>query len=735
MPQIPPASQNPQDENGLNFGYIFGTLWDHKTLIIALTTITTLISIAYAMIATPVYRSDAVVQVETKSGGLGGSNLSEMLGEQKPESNAHIEILGTRMILGKAAEQVGLTTLIKPTPLPIVGLAQVRYGIDRPGFARGWASIWSDEHLNISRFKASQNWIGVPLTLRSLGEGRYELLTPRGESLGKGSQDEPFESDESRQDRWIELNVNRLTAPAGAEYTLIKRSELAATKDLQGRFDVTQRGKETGVLELSLTGTDRQQLLDSLNAVAQVYLTQNIERQAAEAEKSLAFLDEQVPQVRESLSEAENRLNRYRATQDSVDLSFETESALSSLVELEKKRNELELVESEMARRFTPSHPQYQTLLEKKEQLQREKEQLESRVDNLPETQQEILRLTRDVEVTQEIYVQLLNRMQELRIAKAGTVGNVRILDDAVIDGMIAPRRSLILAVGLFSGLLLSVCIILFKLIFNRGVEAPAQLEAVGLPVYATVPLSEEQSKLVTQIKRRRNQQEGAINDLLAVRNPTDLSVEALRGLRTSLHFAMMDTADNRLMITGPAPAVGKSFISVNLAAVCAQAGQKVLVIDGDMRKGYLHSALQGSSENGLSELLAGRIDLDTAINKSKVEGLDYIARGAAPPNPSELLMQRRLTQLLDAVSERYDLVIIDTPPILAVTDAAIIGKQVGTSLLVTRFAVNPVREIEAAMQRLESSGVVLKGAILNAMERKAATSYGYYGYYNYSYK
>ncbi|QEA40082.1 polysaccharide biosynthesis tyrosine autokinase [Pistricoccus aurantiacus] len=735
MPQTPPASQNPQDENGLNFGYIFGALWDHKALIIALTTITTLISIAYAMIATPVYRSDAVVQVETKSGGLGGSNLSEMLGEQKPESNAHIEILGTRMILGKAAEQVGLTTLIRPTPLPVVGLAQVRYGIDRPRFARGWSSIWSGEYLNISRFKTSQNWIGVPLTLRSLGEGRYELLTPRGESLGKGSQDEPFKSDGSRQDRWIELNVNRLTAPAGAEYTLIKRSELAATKDLQGRFEVTQRGKETGVLELSLTGTDPQQLLDSLNAVAQVYLTQNIERQAAEAEKSLAFLDEQVPQVRESLSEAENRLNRYRANQDSVDLSFETESALSSLVELEKQLNELELVESEMARRFTPSHPQYQTLLEKKEQLQREKEQLESRVGNLPETQQEILRLTRDVEVTQEIYVQLLNRMQELRIAKAGTVGNVRILDDAVIDGMIAPRRSLILAVGLFSGLLLSVCIVLLKLVFNRGVEAPAQLEAIGLPVYATVPLSDEQSKLVTQVKRRRGQQEGAINDLLAVRNPTDLSVEALRGLRTSLHFAMMDATDNRLMITGPAPTVGKSFVSVNLAAVCAQAGQKVLVIDGDMRKGHLHSAFQSGSENGLSELLAGQLELDAAITPSQVAGLDYIPRGTAPPNPSELLMQRRFTQLLDAVSARYDLVIIDTPPILAVTDAAIIGKQVSTALLVTRFAVNPVREVEAAMQRLESSGVVLKGAILNAMERKAATSYGYYGYYNYSYK
>ncbi len=185
----------------------------------------------------------------------------------------------------------------------------------------------------------------------------------------------------------------------------------------------------------------------------------------------------------------------------------------------------------------------------------------------------------------------------------------------------------------------------------------------------------------------------------------------------------------------GSSPAVGKSFISANLAAVCAQAGQKVLVIDGDLRKGHIHHAFHGDSEGGLSELLAGQLTLQDALRGTVVEGLDYIARGVSPPNPSELLMQASFTRLMADVSSRYDLVIIDTPPVLAVTDAAIVGKQVGTSLLVARFGMNPPREIELAVQRLESSGVTLKGAILNAMERTAATSYGYYSHYNYSYK
>lgn len=167
-----------------------------------------------------------------------------------------------------------------------------------------------------------------------------------------------------------------------------------------------------------------------------------------------------------------------------------------------------------------------------------------------------------------------------------------------------------------------------------------------------------------------------------------------------------------------------------------AQAGQRVLLIDADMRKGYLNKLFKLPAENGLSELLATRITSKDAIHQTEVEGLQVVPRGQIPPNPSELLMHANFTSFLDNVKDEYDIVIVDTPPILAVTDAAIVGRQVGMSLIVTRFAVNAAREIEVAMRRFEQNDIQLKGAIFNAVEKKAsAYGYGNYGYYNYEYK
>jgi tyrosine-protein kinase Etk/Wzc len=150
----------------------------------------------------------------------------------------------------------------------------------------------------------------------------------------------------------------------------------------------------------------------------------------------------------------------------------------------------------------------------------------------------------------------------------------------------------------------------------------------------------------------------------------------------------------------------------------------------------YLNKLFKLPAENGLSELLATRITSSDAIYKTEVEGLDIVPRGQIPPNPSELLMHANFTSFLDNVKDEYDIVIVDTPPILAVTDAAIVGRQVGMSLIVTRFAVNATREIEIAMRRFEQNDIQLKGAIFNAVEKKAsAYGYGNYGYYNYEYK
>ncbi|MDN3552587.1 polysaccharide biosynthesis tyrosine autokinase [Halomonas almeriensis] len=722
------TSSSPADDE-IDLGRLFGLLLDHKWWIIGITALFAIAGVAYALLETPVYRADALVQVEKKAGMSNPlEDVKSILGEQ-PSSDTEVGILRSRMVLGRAVDQQQLTLQVTPHRLPIVGDFLVRHGMQRPAFAE--ASVWADEYINVSQFQVSQAYIGQPFALTALEDGRYQL-SQDGQVLGEGQVGE----DASFLDGQVKLRVAELEAGEGATFTLRQASRLAVIHDLRGRFSVSQQGKDSGLLDLSLRDTDQQHAKQVLDALSEVYLTQNIQRQAAEAEKSLEFLEQQAPQVREQLRNAENKLNSYRTQRDSVDLSLETQSILERIVDLEKQLNELSFKESEVSRRFTKSHPTYQALLEKKQQLQNDRDQLEEKVSDLPETQQQVLRMRRDVQVNQEVYVQLLNKIQEMKIARASTVGNVRILDEAAVQSApVEPKKPLIVVLATLLGGMLSVGLVLLRGFLRRGVESPEQVENAGIPVYATVPLSDEQNKLVKRVKHRKDRSGHTIStDILAERAPADTAIEAVRGLRTSLHFAMLESANNVLAITGPSPGIGKSFITVNLAAVCAQAEQKVLVVDADMRKGHVHHAFGGRSEGGLSELLTGKASLDEVRRTSKVAGLDYIARGSAPPNPSELLMQERFTQFLAEVRQQYDLVVIDTPPILAVTDAAVIGKQCGTTLMVARFQVNPVKELEIAKRRLESTGVPVKGVILNAMEHKAATSYGY-GYYSYSYR
>lgn len=361
-----------------------------------------------------------------------------------------------------------------------------------------------------------------------------------------------------------------------------------------------------------------------------------------------------------------------------------------------------------------------------------------------------MLRYARDVEVNQEIYLALLNRMQELNVLKAGTVGNVRILDQAASKPeAVAPKRALIVVVSIILGGIAAVGFVLVRSALHKGIERAEQLEEEGINVYASVPLSEVQEQMnekLARLARRSRGGESLTAPLLAKDDPTDLAIEALRGLRTSLHFAMLEARNNVIMISGPSPGVGKSFVTANLAAVLAQSGQKVLMIDGDIRRGYLHNMMNSKNDYGLSDLLAARdqgnkkigiVNYQDIIVPSPIENMQFMPRGTAAPNPSELLMHPRMTELLEAASNDFDYVLIDTPPVLAVTDASIVGRYAGTTLLVARFGMTPTKEMVQTVKRFNQNGVEVKGVILNSVERKASAYYGYgYGYhYGYSYK
>ncbi|MFP1721976.1 tyrosine-protein kinase Wzc [Lonsdalea quercina] len=704
----------------VDLGRLLGTMLDNRWLIISVTTIFTVLGILYVLMATPIYRADALIQVEQDAGDSLLKDVSSMLPDAKPQSAAEIELIKSRMVIGKTVQDLSLDTEVEQKYFPGIGKGVARIINQKPG------------NIAISRLQVPGILMNKMLTLEVLAGGRYRLTDSDGrvDMTGKVGQ---LES----RDR-ISILVSDIEAPEGTEFNVRKLDELTAINKTLNAMSVADKGKDTGVLSLTLEGVNPEKTQKILDSIANNYLQQNVERKSAEAAKSLEFLKGQLPIVRTSLDEAENKLNLFRQQNDSVDLSLEAKSVLDTIVGVESQLNELTFKEAEISKLYTKEHPAYRALMEKRKTLEDERDKLNKRVNSMPKTQQEILRLTRDVNVGQEVYVQLMNKQQELSINKASTVGNVRIIDSAMVEmSPVKPKKALMVLLSVILGSMVSVAFVVLKTVLHKGIENPEQLEALGVNVYASVPLSEWQQKKDREMAVRHKRGSPTVPALLAMGNPTDLAIEAIRSLRTSLHFAMMEAKNNVLMISGASPGIGKSFISANLGAVIAQSGQRVLVVDCDMRKGYAHQLMGTSGDKGLSDILSGQLAAETTVRQTAQENLSFIPRGQIPPNPSELLMHNNFSRFLGWASENFDIVLLDTPPILAVTDAAIISRQVGTSLLVARFLVNTPKEIEVSIRRFEQNGAEIKGVILNAVVKRAASYYGdgSYHYYAYEYK
>lgn len=699
----------------IDVGRLIGTVVEARWWVLGITGLFAVAAIVYCLFATPIYSADALVQIEQNTGNSLVQDIGSALANKPPASEAEIQLIQSRLVLGKTVNDLNLDIAVTKNTFPV--------------FGAGWDRLMGrqDDTVKVTTFTLPKEMKDQVFTLKVLGPKQYSLTSDGGFSA-HGEVGQPLSKD------GVTMVVSAIQAANDSEFTVTKFSTLGMINNLQNNLSVTENGKDTGVLSLTYTGEDRDQIRDILNSITRNYLQQNVERKSEEAAKSLEFLNKQLPEVRAKLDVAENKLNTYRQQQDSVDLPLEAKSVLDSMVNIDAQLNELTFKEAEISKLYTKAHPAYRTLLEKRKALEDEKAKLNTRVTAMPKTQQEIVRLTRDVESGQQVYMQLLNKQQELRITEASTVGDVRIVDAAITQpGVLKPKKALIILGSVILGLILSVVVVLLRSLFNRGIESPQSLEEQGISVYASIPLSEWQKardtvKTVKGSKRYKQRQ------LLAVGNPADLAIEAVRSLRTSLHFAMMQAPNNVLMMTGVSPSIGKTFVCANLAAVISQTNKRVLMIDCDMRKGYTHELLGTDNVNGLSDILVGKGSIENCAKKTSIANFDLVPRGQIPPNPSELLMSERFTQLLDWASKHYDLVLIDTPPILAVTDAAIVGRHAGTTLMVARYAVNTVKEVQTSLSRFEQNGIQVKGVILNSIFRRA-TGYQDYGYYEYEYK
>ncbi|TMN76653.1 MULTISPECIES: polysaccharide biosynthesis tyrosine autokinase [unclassified Pseudoalteromonas] len=714
---------------------LLGALLDRKYFIAGITALFMFIGVVYAVLSTPVYQATAMIQVEESGGTVPGFDDMAGMFEGAPSAVTEIELLKSRSVIGEAVDSLKLDIVAEPKLFPFIGNRAYRKftpmkkgDLAEPSFGAS-SYAWGGESIDVFRFDVPRSAVGREFTLVALKGDRFALLSDDGEQILAGKVGQELTSGK------FHLTIRSLNARVGTEFTIKQKNRLNTVLELQTSIMANEKGRDSGIVNLSLQSEQPHFAKIVLDKVSAIYVRRNVERNSAEAQKSLEFLEVQLPEIKKQLEYAEQRFNDYQIKRQSINITLETQGVLEQVVKLETKLQELNLKRLELGRKFKKDHPAYQGIIEQIQAVESQKNELIGEVGNLPETQQELLRLKRDVEVSNQIYTLLLSKIQELDIVRAGTVGNVRVIDYAEVNTSkpVKPKKALIVVMATMLGGMLAVAIVLIQKAMHKGVEDPSEIEALGIPVYASVPHSDYQDKL-TSFTGRKNKA-GKAKSLLALDNPADLSIEALRSLRTSLHFAMMEAKNNIIAISGPSPGVGKSFISVNLAAVLAQSGKKVLIIDADMRKGYLQTQFGLKWDNGLSDYLSGRLNLAQVTKPTKVEGLNVITRGQIPPNPSELLMHSNFNKLVEEVSAAYDIVIIDTPPILAVTDPAIVSAHTGTTLLVARFGQNHLREIDLTRNRFEQNGIDVKGLVFNGVVKKASNAYGYYGYYNYEYK
>lgn len=717
-------SQTANTEDTIDLKELFFSLIAQWKLIALCVILSLICALLYLRTTPDTYSVDAMVQVEDSKGTSAAllGDLSSMI-EQKSPAQAEIEILKSRLVLGEVINHLNLNIRVSGTEDSFWNRLMAKHEYDTTYSEKSVLFKDNRNSFDIRQFDIPQYFQDKNLIL-SFAEGKYSLTDEETEQVVFTAPLNQISQSSSEFGLWKVAVYSQ--DHFDATYNIQKQSLPAAMQSLTSNYSVAEKGKMSGVLGLNYQGEDTQHITQVLNAILAAYSQQNIERRSAETAQTLEFLENQLPELKQQLDVAEREFNRFRQQANTVDVTKESELYLTQSITLETQKIQLEQQVAEASSKYMDEHPMMQQMNAQLAAINKKIAELDGTLKRLPELQRQYLQLFREVEVKQQLYTGLLNSYQQLRIAKAGEIGNVRIVDTAVEPIQpIKPKKLQILILSIFLGGFLGTLLALFRNMMRSGIKDAAQIEnELDLPVYATVPRSLIQESRINLLKKKKN------IPILAVKDSGDIAIESLRSMRTAIHFALMNASNNIIAISGPAPEIGKSFITTNLATILAQGGKRVLVIDGDMRRGYLHKYFNADIKPGLAELLNRQNSYEDVVQNSTVENLFFVTRGKSPVNPSELLSTDQFKAFLDQASAHFDHILIDTPPVLAVTDGIIIAQYAGVNLLVARHAQTQIKELEITVNRFEQANVKVNGVILNDVQKGAAGSYGY----NYAY-
>lgn len=709
------------------------------------------IGILYSRYVNPTFKSDALIQIEENSQGIAalGESISGLVGSEASKAQTEAELIRSRMILEPVVTLLHLR--IKLTDPNIGAIDRIKASrIDTQMNTPEGVSLDSAKgRTQVSQFDVSRAYLNRPFTLTKSKTG-FVLTDGFDEFTGQLGQAHKFGSSDGQ----IHITVNSLPDES-YPITISKQSLKATTDSINGALSVVEQGQQTGIIELSMTGNNQEQVTSILNQIVLSYIDQNQSRGSEETTKTLAFMETQIPALKETLERSEATFNEFRKKYGTIDVAKEAELLLTENSQIDAQLNELKLKKADLTTYYTDEHPLVVQIDEQLSVLNSRKQEIDDTIAGLPEIQREFLQLSEDTAINREIYLTLLKNYEQLKIVKAGQIGFARTIDLPISTyNAIAPKKLQIIVLALLLGAMLGTILVLLKSLLRNVVKDPERIEMkTGVPVIATIP----SSPLLTRIGK--NKQSG--KRLLAHVDHNSLSYEAIKSLRTSLIFSMpkapkasMDVQVSQrgkvILVTGESPGVGKSFITGNLSEVFSQLNHKILVIDADMRLGELHKMFNLTQDNGLADYLTegssrlaktdntslmtttSDLNIESYIHPTGMDNIDFMPRGRHPHNPASILMSDRFTQLITALKAQYDYIIIDSPPVLAASDAVILAQSADKVLLVSRYDKSIEGQVAYAVKQLHKANMQVDGIILNDVKQGLMDKYSYH--YTYAY-
>ena len=690
-------------EDTIDLKEFFFTLLVQWKIILACTLFTLICAGLYLSVAKKVYSVDAKIQViDNNSNGLAGLNsqLASLgslaginLGGGQQSIQTEIEVLQSRSILSKTIQDLHLDIQIQPSSF-FERLTTEECHTDY----HHNAVLVNDnnQQFSIQQFDVPKDYLDQNLILKFSDKNFTLTSEETGEQVFKGILNQQPKTSPLSKSWGIAISSKQSLE---GQYIIQKQSELTAVKTILIDLQAEELSKQTGIIAVNYNGTDKQHIIKVLNNILQNYLNQNLETKSAEKEKTLAFLDQQLPQLKQNLEQSEQKFNAFRESHDTIDIQTESQLYLKQSVELETQKIQLEQKQAELAAQYTSEHPMMQEISAQIAVFNKKINDLNSSLKKLPKTQSEYLKYYRDVQVQTQLYTNLLGTYQSLSLAKAGETGNLRVLDYPVEPiKPIKPRKLIILALAIFIGGFIGVLIALLRSLSKTGVKHREEIEqATGIKTYAEL----------TVLSKR----EGS-------------SLLALETLIPTLRYQLQQKQHNVALLSSIVPDQNQAAIAQQLAIFMSQTGQKVLLVDSDLKHGELAQSLNATAQVGLSEYLRGQAEFNQVIQNTTYANLSIITCGLNNHETSLAMYPITLAQLLQQAKEQYDYVILSATPILANSDSLNLAQHSGFNLALVQYAKTQLKEIELAKSYFENAGHTIDGIIFDQIPAYQSKNY-----------